>query len=197
VGLQAKLLRVLETGEFELVGSSKTRHVDVRVLSATNADVDREVAEGRFRQDLLYRLNTVTVRVPPLRDRREDIPILAAHFLRRHAARYRRPVTGFDSAALEVLVQYAWPGNVRELDHTIERAVLMGHAGTVQASDLGLETRSAGPQGRTDRTLEELERWAVQNALDRSGGDITKAAEALGLSRGALYRRLEKYSIGG
>jgi DNA-binding NtrC family response regulator len=196
VALQAKLLRVLETGEFEPVGSSKTRRVDVRVLSATNADVDREVVEGRFRQDLLYRLNTVTVRVPPLRDRKEDIPLLAAHFLKRHASRYRRSVSGFDSAALEVLVQYPWPGNVRELDHTIERAVLMGHTGTVRASDLGLETRSAGSQDRTDMTLEELERWAIRNALDRSGGDITKAAEALGLSRGALYRRLEKYGIG-
>jgi DNA-binding NtrC family response regulator len=196
VTLQTKLLRVLETGEFEPVGSSKTRRSDVRVLSATNADVDREVAEGRFRQDLLYRLNTVTLRVPPLRDRREDIPLLAAHFLKRYASRYRRSVSGFDSAALEVLVQHPWPGNVRELDHTIERAVLMGHAGTVSASDLGLETRSAGSQDRTDMTLEELERWAIRNALDRSGGDITKAAEALGLSRGALYRRLEKYGIG-
>ncbi len=196
VTLQAKLLRVLETGDFEPVGSSKTRRVDVRVLSATNADVDREVVEGRFRQDLLYRLNTVTVRVPPLRDRKEDIPLLAGHFLKRHASRYRRSVSGFDSAAIEVLVQYPWPGNVRELDHAIERAVLMGHTGTVRASDLGLETRSAGSQDRTDMTLEELERWAIRNALDRSGGDITKASEALGLSRGALYRRLEKYGIG-
>jgi len=196
VNLQAKLLRVLEIGEFEPVGSSKTQRVDVRVLSATNADVDREVAEGRFRRDLLYRLNTVTIRVPPLRDRREDVPVLAMHFLHRHAARYRRPVTGFDSAALQVLLQYPWPGNVRELDHTVERAVLMGHANVVCASDLGLESRAADMPGQQDMTLDQLERWAVRRALDRSAGDITKAAEGLGLSRGALYRRLEKHGMG-
>ena len=195
VSLQAKLLRVLEAGEFEPIGSSKTHRVDVRIISATNADVEREVAEGRFRQDLLYRLNTVTVRIPPLRDRAEDIPVLAMHFLRRHVARYRRSVTGFDQAALQVLLAYPWPGNVRELDHAVERAVLMGQTSVVAAGDLGLEPRGADGPGCEDMTLEQLERWAIRRALDRTQGDITKAAEALGLSRGALYRRLEKYGV--
>ena len=124
LGQQAKLLRVLQIGELERVGSSKTRKVDVRVLSATNADLRAEVAAGRFREDLLYRLNTIEIRLPALRDRREDIPLLATTFLRRHATRYRKPITGFSPAAMQALLSYTWPGNVRELDHTIERAVL-------------------------------------------------------------------------
>src|SRR5205823_8842202 len=124
-GLQAKLLRTLETGEFERVGSSKTRRVDVRVFSATNADLATEVAEGRFRQDLLFRLNTIEMRLPALRDRREDIPLLAAHFLRQHAERYRKRLSGFDEPAIKALLAHPWPGNVRELDHSVERAVLM------------------------------------------------------------------------
>ncbi len=125
MNLQPKLLRVLETGEFERVGSSKTRKVDVRILSATNADLAAEVASGRFRQDLLFRLNTIEIHLPPLRERREDMPALASHFLRQHATRYRKTVTGFDAAALRMLSEHAWPGNVRELDHAVERAVLM------------------------------------------------------------------------
>jgi len=194
--LQSKLLRVLENGEFEAVGSSKTHRVDVRILSATNADLAKEVSEGRFRQDLLYRLKTVEVRVPPLRQRTEDVPLLAAHFLSRHAGRYRKELAGLDPAAMQVLLEYPWPGNVRELDHTIERAVLMAHGGTVQASDLGLEPRVQGGAKMEDMTLDQVEQMMIQNALARFQGDISKAAEALGLSRGALYRRLEKYGIG-
>jgi DNA-binding NtrC family response regulator len=194
--LQSKLLRVLESGEFEPVGSSKTHRVDVRILSATNADVGREVAEGRFRQDLLYRLKTVEIRIPPLRERKEDVPLLAAHFLERHAGRYRKELAGLDPAAMQVLLDYSWPGNVRELDHTIERAVLMARGGTVQASDLGLEPRAQGGAKVEDMTLDQVEQMMIQNALARFQGDISKAAEALGLSRGALYRRLEKYGIG-
>ena len=125
VKLQSKLLRVLESGEFEPIGSSKTCRVNVRVLSATNADLSTEVASGDFRQDLLYRLNTVEIHVPPLRERKEDIPLLAAHFLDGYITKYRKPVTGFDPIAMQALLDYRWPGNVRELDHTIERAVLM------------------------------------------------------------------------
>ncbi|HEX9001828.1 MAG TPA: sigma-54 dependent transcriptional regulator, partial [Blastocatellia bacterium] len=135
---QAKLLRVLETGEFERVGSSKTRKVNVRIISATNADLNSDVSSGRFRQDLLFRLNTVEIRLPALRDRREDIPLLTRHFLRQHAARYRKLVTDFDQAAMKVLEAHQWPGNVRELDHAIERAVLMAQGTIVKASDLGL-----------------------------------------------------------
>src|SRR2546426_3053109 len=140
VNLQAKLLRVLETGEFERVGSSKTRKVDVRVLSATNADLNAEVAQGRFRQDLLFRLNTVEIDLPPLRDRREDIAPLAEHFLRRHSEHYRRSIGGFTDEAFEALRQHSWPGNVRELDHVVERAVLMTAGNMVTAFDLALQS---------------------------------------------------------
>src|SRR5687768_3450798 len=133
---QQKLLRVLETGEFERLGSSRTRKADVRLISATNADPDAEVAAGRFRQDLLFRLNTIEVRLPALRDRREDIPRIAKHFLTMHAQRYRKAITGFDPAALQSLVDHRWPGNVRELDHSVERAVLMAQGNVIHAGDL-------------------------------------------------------------
>jgi DNA-binding NtrC family response regulator len=193
--LQSKLLRVLESGEFEPVGSSRTHRVDVRILSATNANLGEEVAAYRFRQDLLYRLKTVEIRIPPLRERREDIPLLAAHFLERHAGRYRKSLTGFDPPALRVLLDYPWPGNVRELDHAVERAVLMALGGTVQVSDLGLEPGADRGVKIEDMTLEQVEQKMIRGALSRFRGDISKAAEALGLSRGALYRRLEKYGI--
>jgi DNA-binding NtrC family response regulator len=193
---QAKLLRVLETGEMERVGSSKTKRVNVRVVSATNADLHKEVEEGRFRADLLFRLNTVEIHLPPLRDRREDIPPLAAHFLARYAQRYRKQVQGVDPAALQVMLQYAWPGNVRELDHTIERAVLMASSALIESADLGLSP-SARPsaQGLEEMSLESVESILIRKALSRSGGNVSQAADALGLSRGALYRRMEKYGI--
>src|SRR5207302_3356214 len=131
LSLQSKLLRVLQTGDVERVGSSKARHVDVRVISATNANLQVEVAEGRFREDLLFRLNTIEIHLPPLRDRREDIAPLAAYFLNLHAKRYRKNLTGFDNAAMQSLRDHPWPGNVRELDHTIERSVLMAQKNTV------------------------------------------------------------------
>ena len=195
VKLQSKLLRVLESGEFEPIGSSKTCRVNVRVLSATNADLSTEVASGDFRQDLLYRLNTVEIHVPPLRERKEDIPLLAAHFLDGYVTKYRKSVTGFDPIAMQALLDYQWPGNVRELDHTIERAVLMTRDNLIQSHELGL-TAGQGDQLRLeDITLEEMECWAIRKTLARFDGDISKTADALGLSRGALYRRLEKYQI--
>jgi len=193
--LQPKLLRSLEAGQFEPVGSSKTCKVDVRILSATNADLAREVAEGRFRRDLLYRLNTVEIHVPPLRDRKEDIPLLAAHFLNRHVGRYRKPITGFDSGCVQVLLDYPWPGNVRELDHTVERAVLMASGQQVRASDLGLPARAGEAPRWEEMTLDEVERMMIEHAMTRAGGDVSAAAQALGLSRGSLYRRLEKYGL--
>jgi DNA-binding NtrC family response regulator len=193
--LQVKLLRALESGQFEPVGSSKTCHVDVRILSATNADLNREVAEGRFRRDLFYRLNTVEIHIPPLRDRKEDIPLLASHFLSRYVARYRKPITGFDSACLQVLLDYPWPGNVRQLDHTVERSVLMASENLIRASDLGLEVQTDKAARMDTMTLDEMERTAIEKAMARAGGDVSKAAIALGLSRGSLYRRLEKYGI--
>jgi DNA-binding NtrC family response regulator len=192
---QAKLLRVLESGEIERVGSSRSRRVNVRVLSATNSDLSAACASGQFREDLLFRLNTVEIHLPALRERREDIPALAAHFLARYAARYRRPVQGFDSAALQTLMQYPWPGNVRELDHTIERAVLMCRTDEIQPADLALSTQRTQTQGLEDLSLEAVEAMLVRKALQRYQGNVSQAAEALGLSRGALYRRMEKYGL--
>ena len=197
LNLQTKLLRVLETGEFERVGSSKTRQVNARVLSATNADLHAEVAQGRFRQDLLFRLNTVEIHIPPLRERREDIRPLAEHFLRQHCERYRRNLDGFTPGALQALLEHAWPGNVRELDHVVERAVLMSSGAIVTAFDLALQpTRDASVLSRIDEmSLEDVERLLIKKALARFGGNANRAAEALGLSRSALYRRLQKYGL--
>jgi DNA-binding NtrC family response regulator len=192
---QAKLLRVLEAGEMERVGSSRTQTVDVRVLSATNADLHAEADAGRFRNDLLFRLNTVEIHLPPLRERLEDIPALAAHFLARYAARYRRILQGFDPAAMQVMLQYGWPGNVRELDHTVERAVLMARGEWIAAGDLGLQAHRAAAQSLDDMSLESVEAILIRKALSRASGNVSNAAEALGLSRGALYRRMEKHGI--
>jgi DNA-binding NtrC family response regulator len=192
---QTKLLRVLETGEFERVGSSKTRRANVRLVSATNADVRAEVAAGRFRQDLLFRLNTVEIHLPPLRERREDIPLLAGHFLRQHAQRYRKSVAGLELAAIQILQEHAWPGNVRELDHAVERAVLMAQGNTVKAGDLGLRTSGEGTPRLEEMGLEDVERFLIRKTLARFDGNAMKAAESLGLSRSAFYRRLEKYGL--
>jgi DNA-binding NtrC family response regulator len=191
---QAKLLRVLAAGEFERLGSSRTRRVDVRILSATNADIDAEVAAGRFRQDLLFRLNTIEIALPPLRDRRDDIPSLATHFLEQHARRYRKNLAGFDAAAMEALLRHSWPGNVRELEHAIERAVLMAAGPTVAPGDLGLRRAQDGAQSLENMSLEDVEAFLIRKAVSRYGS-VTEAAKALGLSRSALYRRLERYGI--
>ena len=190
---QQKLLRVLETGEFERLGSSRTRKADVRLVSATNADPHEEVAAGRFRRDLLFRLNTIEIRLPPLRDRREDLPRLAKHFLGVHAQRYRKTITGFDPAGMQSLVEHPWPGNVRELDHAIERAVLMAQGNVIHRSDLGLRTPSQESAGRLEEmSLEDVEAFLIRKAMSRYG-NVSHAAKALGLSRSALYRRLERY----
>ncbi|HEY7513958.1 MAG TPA: sigma-54 dependent transcriptional regulator, partial [Vicinamibacteria bacterium] len=193
--MQPKLLRVLETGEFERVGSSKTRRADVRILSATNADIDAEVGAGRFRRDLLFRLNTIEIRVPPLRDRPEDVALLAAHFLKQHALRYRKRLAGFEPAALRALADHPWPGNVRELDHAVERAVLMAQGTEVRPGDLGLRGGPETPLRMEDLSLEEVECLLIKKALARFEGNVSRAAEALGLSRSALYRRLQRYGL--
>ena len=192
-GLQTRLLRVLETGEFERVGATRTQRADVRLISATNADLDTEVAAGRFRQDLRYRLNTVELHLPPLRDRVEDIAPLAEHFLARHAARYRSAVRGFEPEALQALRRHPWPGNVRELGHAIERAVLISAGPLLSASDLMLRPSAGGPAPE-DLSLEEMEVHLIRKALARHGS-ATAAAEALGLSRSAFYRRLQKLGL--
>jgi DNA-binding NtrC family response regulator len=193
--MQAKLLRVLETGEFEPVGSSRTRRVRARVLSATNAEIQAEIAAGRFRQDLLFRLNTVEIHLPPLRQRREDIPLLARLFLSRHARRYRKAVDAFDDKAVRALLEHAWPGNVRELDHAIERAVLMGDGGRVRPADLLLRPAADGRAALEEMGLEEVEGHLIRKALARHGGNVSLAAAALGLSRSALYRRLQRHGL--
>ncbi len=192
---QAKLLRVLEAGEFERVGSSKTRKVDVRVLSATNANIAEEAEQGRFRPDLLFRLNTIEIRLPALRNRREDIRPLAMHFLNNYATRYRKPVKGLDPAALDMLNAHPFPGNVRELDHAIERAVLMSQGDMVRSGDLGLHDGRSGAGRVEDMSLEQVEEFLIRKALARYDGNVSAAAKALGLSRSALYRRIQRYDI--
>jgi len=193
---QAKLLRVLQTGEFHPVGSSKTRVARPRVVSATNIDVQAEVSAGRFREDLLYRLNTVELHLPALRERREDVVALARLFLRRQAERYERLVSGFSSAALQALQEHSWPGNVRELEHLVERAVLLARGEEIQVEDLALRARPVAAK-LEDMTLEEVERTLVQKALARAGGKVSEAAKALGLSRSAMYRRMEQFGLKG
>ncbi len=192
---QAKLLRVLEGGEIERVGSSRAVRVDVRVVSATNTDLRAACASGQFREDLLFRLNTVEIHVPALRERREDIPALAVHFLTRYASRYRRPIQGFEASALQLLMQYSWPGNVRELEHTLERAVLMCRGNEIQRADLGLDMLRPQSQSLEELSLESVEAILIRKALQRFQGNVSQAAEILGLSRGALYRRMEKYGL--
>jgi len=192
---QAKLLRVLEGGEIERVGSSRAVRVDVRVVSATNTDLRAACVSGQFREDLLFRLNTVEIHVPALRERREDIPALAVHFLTRYASRYRRPIQGFEASALQLLMQYSWPGNVRELEHTLERAVLMCRGNEIQRADLGLDMLRPQSQSLEELSLESVEAILIRKALQRFHGNVSQAAEILGLSRGALYRRMEKYGL--
>jgi DNA-binding NtrC family response regulator len=195
LNLQAKLLRVLETGESERVGSSKTRRVDVRILSATNADVSQEIRAGRFREDLLFRLNTIEIRLPALRERRQDLPLLANYFLRQFSQRYRKHLQGFESAAMQALLDYPWPGNVRELEHAVERAVLMAQGDMVRSSDLGLRAGRDATNRLEEMSLEDVECVLIKKAMARYGGNVSAAADALGLTRSALYRRFKKYGL--
>jgi DNA-binding NtrC family response regulator len=195
MNLQAKLLRVLEVGEMERVGSSKTKRVDVRVISATNAILGEEVQNGRFRQDLLFRLNTIEIHLPALRERREDIPPLANHFLGIHARRYRKNLAGFDRNAMEMMREHPWPGNVRELNHVVERAVLLAQGNCIHVSDLALRSGPVTPGRLEEMSLEEVEGFLIKKALSRYGGNVSHAAAALGLSRSALYRRLQRFGI--
>ncbi len=192
---QAKLLRVIETGDFERVGSSKTLHANVRIISATNANLENEVTTGRFRQDLLFRLNTIQIALPSLRERRDDIMPLASTFLAQHAERYRKQIAGFDETARECLLQHRFPGNVRELDHIVERAVLMTQDQHICAGDLGLTNGGGESRDLEEMSLEEVEAFLIKKALARNDGNARKAAEALGLSRSAFYRRLQQYGL--
>jgi DNA-binding NtrC family response regulator len=192
---QAKLLRVLETGELERVGSSQTRRVDVRVLSATNANLPEEAKAGNFREDLLFRINTVEIHIPALRERREDIPLLAVHFLNRNRSRYRKQVTGFSPAAMQQMMQYPWPGNVRELEHTVERAVLLCRGEEIEPANLAIASAKSSATNFENMSIDEVEALLIRKVLRRCDGNISQASEALGLSRAALYRRIEKYGL--
>ena len=191
---QAKILRTLETGEFERVGSSRTYRANVRLISATNADVQQQVADGKFRQDLLFRLNTIHLHLPPLRERREDIELLAQYFLKLHVKRYNKSITGFDTSAIDAMRSYSWPGNVRELDHSVERGCLMAQGKVIRVADLGLNAGQTTPQIE-DMSIEEVESYLIKKTLARCDGNARRAAEELGLSRSAFYRRLEKYGL--
>jgi DNA-binding NtrC family response regulator len=194
VSQQARLLRVLEDGQYEKLGSSRTERTDVRILSATNADIDAEIEGGRFRSDLLYRLNTIHIHLPPLRERGDDIIRLAQRFLERYAGSHRREAMRLSTAGLSALRRYSWPGNVRELSHVIERAVLMARGEIIEPVDLRLEAgsgRDAGPL----RSLDDVEREAIEQALARNEGNVVTAATELGVSRSALYRRMEKFGL--
>lgn len=192
---QAKLLRVLETGELERVGSSQTRRVDVRLVCATNARLHEEAEAGNFREDLLFRINTVEIHLPPLRDRREDIPLLAQHFLSRLRTRYRKPVSGFSAPAMQQMMQYSWPGNVRELEHSIERALLLCSGDEIELANLAISGTRPGAISLENLSIDEMEAVLIRKVLRRCDGNISQAAETLGLSRAALYRRMEKYGL--
>ena len=193
-GQQAKLLRVLECGEFEPVGSSRTRKADFRLIAATNANLRQMVQEGRLRQDLLFRINTVEIEIPALRNRRADIVPLAVAALTESARHHNRSFRGFEPDALRGLQNYTWPGNVRELLNVVERAVLLAPGEWVQASDLRLDPLPAAPT-LEEMSLEDAERFLICSALKRFDGNAQAAADALGLSRSAIYRRMEKLGI--
>ncbi len=192
--LQSKLLSVLQNREIYRVGSNAAQKVNVRVVCATNATLDTMVAERAFRQDLLYRINTIEVTVPPLRERLEDLPLLGRHFMERFGQKYKKSVQ-MDSSEWRSLQKYDWPGNVREFQHAIERAVIMSKTGKLRAADVMAKSRSTGAGNQVPRKLEELERWHISRVLDQQKGNISHAAQELGITRAALYRRMEKYGL--
>jgi DNA-binding NtrC family response regulator len=192
--MQINLLRVLETKEFARLGGAKPVHVDFRVLCATNQDLEQQVKEGKFREDLYFRINVVSISLPPLRDRREDIPLLAQHLLVKFAHDMNRSYTGFDSPAMDLLVRYDWPGNVRELANAIERAIVVGKAPTIRAHDLPvrINERTAPPVGDS---LAEVEKAQIRHILERTQGNVTRAAEILKIDRVTLYNKIKKYGL--
>ncbi|RLA90173.1 MAG: sigma-54-dependent Fis family transcriptional regulator, partial [Deltaproteobacteria bacterium] len=193
---QVKLLRVLQNGEFERVGGSTTLTVDIRVVAATNQDLEQAMNEGRFRKDLFYRLNVIQLEIPPLRERVEDIPLLAQYFLDKFCLENNRPAMGFAPESIQALKAYAWPGNVRELENVLERAVALCSDSTVKLEDLPDEIRDSSGGG--DRiiipigaSIEEIERLAILQTLKKTGGDKEVAARILGIGLATLYRRLK------
>ena len=190
--LQAKLLAALERREISRIGSTQVTPIDVRLLCATNADIHTEVAEGHFREDLLYRINTIEITIPPLRERGEDIILLAEHFLATYAHKYNKVVKELNRDARQRLLRHTWPGNVRELMHAVERAVLLAKGSSLCAQDFVLKDSSRRTSQTQTLNLERLEQEAIERAMNIAGGNVTKAAELLGITRFALYRKLSK-----
>lgn len=195
MALQSKLLSALQSRQITRVGSNQPIEVDIRLICATNMPLHQMVQEGKFRQDLLYRINTVEITIPPLSDRIDDIPLLANHFLNHYAKKYRKEVHTIASDAMNKLKKYPWPGNVRELQHAIERAVIMADSSTLQESDFLFSRKSANDIASDTLNLDEVEKAAVVKAIQLHNGNISKAAEELGLTRASLYRRMEKYGL--
>jgi DNA-binding NtrC family response regulator len=197
LSLQAKLLTVLENRLVTPLGSNTPVNIDIRLIAATNVPIQEKVESGKFRQDLFYRINTVELHLPPLRDRHADIPLLAEHFLRRYSQKYNGNVGEIDQAALELMTRHRWPGNIRELQHVIERAVIMSRSGVLTASDLTLAADTGVSTGMEmeDYNLERIEKLAIEKALDKHGGNISRTARELGLTRASLYRRMRRYGI--
>ncbi|MBR6467252.1 MAG: sigma-54-dependent Fis family transcriptional regulator, partial [Desulfovibrio sp.] len=209
ISLQAKLLRALQQGEVQRLGSDQSEHVNVRVIAATNRDLKKEVAERRFREDLYFRLNVISIDVPPLRRRTEDIPLLAAHFLARFAERNRKTVRGFSPQAMNSLLHYAWPGNVRELENAVERAVILCTGDLVTGKELPLAVAEAeapeaspgqqqaqGGQSLAGLPLDEVERMAIEDTLKLTRDNKSEAARSLGITRATLHNKMRKYEIG-
>jgi Response regulator containing CheY-like receiver, AAA-type ATPase, and DNA-binding domains len=195
LSLQSKLLSALQSRQVTRVGSNQPQAVDIRLICATNMPLPKMVQEGTFRQDLLYRINTVEIHVPPLCDRVEDIPLLAQHYLSYYAKKYHKNVRSITPEAMDKLKRYAWPGNIRELQHSIERAVIMTDSETLQESDFLLSRTLTSSTSNHTLNLDEVEKSAIVKALQMHNGNISKAADELGLTRASLYRRMEKYGI--
>lgn len=195
MSLQSKLLSVLQSRQVTRVGSNQSVEIDIRLVCATNMPLHQMVQEGKFRQDLLYRINTVEINIPPLSERIDDIPLLANHFLSHYAKKYRKDVSTISPEAMAKLKKYPWPGNVRELQHSIERALIMADSNTLQESDFLFSRKGNEAISSDTLNLDEVERAAVVKAIQLHNGNISKAAEELGLTRASLYRRMEKYGL--
>ena len=195
MSLQSKLLSALQSRKITRVGSNQAIEVDIRLICATNMPLHQMVNEGKFRQDLLYRINTVEITIPPLCDRVDDIPMLANHFLNYYSKKYRKDVLSISPEAMNKLKKYPWPGNVRELQHSIERALIMADSATLQESDFLFNRKGVNETASDTLNLDEVEKAAVAKAIQLHNGNISKAAEELGLTRASLYRRMEKYGL--
>jgi two-component system response regulator HydG len=195
IGLQPTFLRFLDSGEFRRVGGNKTLRVDVRMIAATNKDLSGLIKAGSFREDLYYRLNVINVTIPPLRERKEDIPELAEHFLKKFAQKLSKSIAGFTAEARELLIGYKWPGNVRELENVIERSVILCESDQIGAEDLSISSYSAVAEMSVNPSLEEMEKNYILRVLKEAGNNQSKASQLLGIDRKTLYLKLKKYGI--